>query len=155
MGFRDLHLFNLAMLGKQGWRILTRPDSLCARTLKGKYYHNSSFLSAKRKCNSSHTWQAILKGRQALKKGFIKLIGDGTSTQVWTDQWISRRQHIRYKPTNLCKLENYQSEPLDVDPMDGVRRLKRKKRPAGGGLKRKKIPPLTLSIGSASSDPNW
>ena len=88
MGFRDLHLFNLAMLGKQGWRILTRPDSLCARTLKGKYYHNSSFLSAKRKCNSSHTWQAILKGRQVLKKGLIKLIGDSTSTQVWTDQWI-------------------------------------------------------------------
>ena len=87
MGFRDLHLFNLAMLGK-GRRILTRPDSLCARTLKGKYYHNSSFLSAKRKCNSSHTWQAILKGRQVLKKGLIKLIGDSTSTQVWTDQWI-------------------------------------------------------------------
>ena len=80
MGFRDLHLFNLAMLGKQGWRLLTRHDSLCARTLKGKYYHNSSSLSAKRKRNSSHTWQAILKGRQVLEKGLIKLIGDGTST---------------------------------------------------------------------------
>jgi hypothetical protein len=42
MGFRNLHLINLAiaMLGKQGWRLLTRPDSLCARTLKGKYYHS-------------------------------------------------------------------------------------------------------------------
>jgi hypothetical protein len=46
------------------------------------------FLSAKRKRNSSHTWQAILKGRQVLEKGLIKLIGDGTSTQAWTDQWI-------------------------------------------------------------------
>ena len=40
-------------------------------------------------------------------------------------------QHIRCKPTNLCKLENYRSGPLDADLMDGVRGLKRKKR-AGG-----------------------
>ena len=60
------------------------------------------------------------------------------------------------KPINLCKLENYQSGQLDADPMDGVRGLKRKrKRPAGGGLKRKKIPPLTPFIGSASSGPDW
>ena len=64
------------------------------------------------------------------------------------------RQHIKCKPTNLCKLKNYQSGPLDADLMDGVRGLKRKKRPAGGGLKRKKIPPLTPSIGSASSGPD-
>ena len=35
MGFRDPHMFNLAMLGKHGWRFLTNPASLCARVLKG------------------------------------------------------------------------------------------------------------------------
>ena len=59
------------------------------------------------------------------------------------------------KSINLCKLRNYLSGPLDADPMDRVRGLKRKKRPAGKGLKRKKIPPLTSSIGSASSGPDW
>ena len=39
MGFRDLRNFNLAMLGKQGWRLMDKPDSLCARVLKGRYYH--------------------------------------------------------------------------------------------------------------------
>jgi hypothetical protein len=37
IGFRDFSLFNQAMSGKQGWRLLMRPNSLCARVLKGKY----------------------------------------------------------------------------------------------------------------------
>ena len=38
MGFRDLKLFNLAMLGKQGWRLIEDPNLLCARVLEGRYY---------------------------------------------------------------------------------------------------------------------
>jgi len=30
MGFKDLTAFNLAMLGKQGWKFVTEPDSLVA-----------------------------------------------------------------------------------------------------------------------------
>ena len=41
---------------------------------------------------------------------------------------ILKWQHIMCKPTNLYKLGNYQSGPLDVDPMDGMRGLKRKKK---------------------------
>jgi hypothetical protein len=49
MGFRDLRSFNLAILGKQGWRLITRPDSLCARVLKGRYFHDTDFMSDVRK----------------------------------------------------------------------------------------------------------
>jgi hypothetical protein len=38
MGFRELELFNLALLGKHGWRFLNNPDTLCSRVLKGRYY---------------------------------------------------------------------------------------------------------------------
>jgi hypothetical protein len=43
MRFCDLVLFNQAMLAKKGWRIITTPDSLCARVLKCKYYPNTDF----------------------------------------------------------------------------------------------------------------
>ena len=38
LGFKNLRDFNLAMLGKQGWKLVSRPDSLIARVLKAKYY---------------------------------------------------------------------------------------------------------------------
>jgi hypothetical protein len=34
MGFRDLHSFNLAMIAKQGWNIMTKPPTLVARLYK-------------------------------------------------------------------------------------------------------------------------
>ncbi|GJN25118.1 hypothetical protein PR202_gb12906 [Eleusine coracana subsp. coracana] len=88
MGFRDLQLFNKAMLGKQGWRLITRPSALCTKVIKGKYYPNGDFLSATRKRNSSDTWKAMVYGREVLRKGVIKRVGPGTSIDGWEDNWI-------------------------------------------------------------------
>jgi hypothetical protein len=34
LGFREIRIFNLAMLAKQGWRLIQNPDSLFAQVLK-------------------------------------------------------------------------------------------------------------------------
>jgi hypothetical protein len=88
MGFGDLPMFNKVMLGKQAWRIAVRPESLCARVLKGRYFHDSEFLAATRKKHASQTWRAILTGREVLKKGPIRRIGNGESMRIWEDKWI-------------------------------------------------------------------
>lgn len=46
MGCRDLKAFNLALLAKQGWRILKNPNSLVHRVYKEKYFAKDSFLHA-------------------------------------------------------------------------------------------------------------
>ena len=97
MGFRDFQLFNQAMLGKQGWRLLTRPESLCAMVLKGKYYSTCDFLSPTRKKRSSATWRAILHGREVLKRGLIKRVGPG-NINVWQDNWIPGLRSLKPVP---------------------------------------------------------
>lgn len=66
MGFRDYHSFNLALLGKHGWCLITNPTSLCARVLKGRYYPDTDFTRASVPHSDSATWCAIVAGREAL-----------------------------------------------------------------------------------------
>ncbi|KAL0433224.1 UNVERIFIED_CONTAM: putative mitochondrial protein [Sesamum latifolium] len=47
MGFRELKAVNRAMLAKQGWRLLTRPDGVLSQMLKAKYFPRTSFFEAK------------------------------------------------------------------------------------------------------------
>lgn len=82
MGFRELPLFNKAMLGKQGWRLTTRPDTLCSRVIKGKYFLNVDFMAATKKKRSSEVWRAMLYGRDVSSNGLIKRVGPGSSINV-------------------------------------------------------------------------
>uniref|UniRef100_A0A0A9C726 Reverse transcriptase zinc-binding domain-containing protein n=1 Tax=Arundo donax TaxID=35708 RepID=A0A0A9C726_ARUDO len=78
MGFRDLHCFNIAMLAKQVWRLLSESDSLCARVMRARYYPDRKLLNAKQKSGSSYTWQSVLAGLQCFKRGCIWRVVDGT-----------------------------------------------------------------------------
>ena len=84
------------MLGKQGWRLTVRPDSLCAKVLKGKYYSNVDvdFLSATRRRRSSETWRSILYGKDALLKGLIKRVGP-REFNTWKENWIPGLQSLK------------------------------------------------------------
>ena len=78
------------MLAKQGWRLLTRPSSLCARVMKARYYPNSSILQADFQAGISYAWRSVLKGIKLLKQGLIKRVGDGSTINIWLDPWLPR-----------------------------------------------------------------
>ncbi|KAL5575135.1 hypothetical protein UlMin_016834 [Ulmus minor] len=90
MGFRDLRLFNKAILAKQAWRIHTHPTSLAARVLQGFYFHQSSFLQVKARSSSSFVWRSILWGRELYKQGLRHKIGSGRDTFIYHDGWLPR-----------------------------------------------------------------
>ena len=95
MGFRDIELFNLALLARQAWRLLQEPNSLSARILKAVYYPSVSILDAELGKNPSQVWRSLVEGRDTLKLGLIKRIGSGAETNIWTDHWIPRDFKLR------------------------------------------------------------
>lgn len=59
LGFKDLHDFNVSMLGKQGWRLLNNQTSLVSRVYKARYYPRCDFLNASIGNNPSFVWRSI------------------------------------------------------------------------------------------------
>lgn len=95
MGFWDLECFNLAMLAKQAWRLVTDPDSLLSRILKARYYPRGTYFTADVGERPSHTWRGILAARNGLSQGLRKRIGNGLDTAIWGDFWVPPRSSSR------------------------------------------------------------
>ncbi|XP_035551759.1 uncharacterized protein LOC118349911 [Juglans regia] len=88
LGFRDLRCFNLALLSKQGWRILQNPTSLVAQVLKQKYFNKGDLLEAKLGTRPSFAWRGIHASLTLLKKCLIWRVGNGQKINIWQDRWI-------------------------------------------------------------------
>jgi hypothetical protein len=102
LGFRDIELFNLALLARQGWRILKNPDTLSARVLKAVYFPGTDFLKAELGSHPSKVWRSIMEGKEVLAQGLIRRIGTGATTHAWFDNWIPRDGALR----PVCSLTN-------------------------------------------------
>jgi hypothetical protein len=59
MGFKNLSAFNLAMLGKQGWKLQTDTESRVSRLFKARYYPHSNYLASSIGHNPSYVWRSI------------------------------------------------------------------------------------------------
>ncbi|VVA31183.1 PREDICTED: reverse mRNAase, partial [Prunus dulcis] len=66
LGFGNLHAFNLALLAKQGWRLLQNPDSLITRVLKAKYFPTRSFLETAVSPHASVVWKSLCEARTVI-----------------------------------------------------------------------------------------
>ena len=115
MGFRDLRDFNLAMLAKQGWRMLQDHDSLLSKCFKARYFPRSTFLEAKVSPGCFYVWRSLVAALPILKAGYYGRVGNGSSISVMGDKWIPNY------PTNkvlhpIHKLANAMTISELIDP---------------------------------------
>jgi hypothetical protein len=73
MGFRNIEVFNTALLAKQGWRILQAQDA----------------------------WLSIFNARKVLERGLMWRVGNGDNIQIWQDKWIPKP--TTYKIQSPCE----------------------------------------------------
>lgn len=94
MGFHQFNDFNLALLAKLSWRILTTPDSLWVRVLKSRYFPDTTFMNARSGASPSWIWNSILAGRHLMSPGICTQIGNALNTSIWCDNWVPNFPHL-------------------------------------------------------------
>ncbi|KAH1033459.1 hypothetical protein J1N35_045633 [Gossypium stocksii] len=87
LGFRDIHLFNLALLRRQVWRLINNKDTLCYKVLSSNYFPAGNTFNSKKVDRASFTWRSIAAAANALKDGFGWQVGCGDRINIRTDNW--------------------------------------------------------------------
>ena len=95
MGFKDLALFNDALLAIQAWRLLHHKESLFCQIFKSKIFPNCSIMKAAYSSTGSYAWHSILKCHDVLLKGARWRVGSGELIGVWLDSWLPSCKHPR------------------------------------------------------------
>uniref|UniRef100_A0A803PX49 C2H2-type domain-containing protein n=1 Tax=Cannabis sativa TaxID=3483 RepID=A0A803PX49_CANSA len=84
MGFRD---FNLALLAKQGWRLLTCESGLVGKIFKARYFANGNFLRESLGNNPSYIWRVYWNPKLWLRRG-LRSVGSGSQVNILHDPWL-------------------------------------------------------------------
>lgn len=88
MGFKDLSMFNMALLTKHGWWIMIELSTLLHQILKARYFPTTNFFNAKLSAALSFTWRGLWEARKLLMEGYKWQIGYGKTINLWIDYWL-------------------------------------------------------------------
>lgn len=88
LGLRNFHDFNLALLGKQGWRFVSRLQSLKSKVFNARYFLGGYFLDAKLGNNPSFVWCSIWEAKNVVMTGSRWKLGSGDRVRVCGQPWF-------------------------------------------------------------------
>ena len=82
--FRDLQDFNTAILAKQFWGLIDKPDYLFSKVFKGRCFRNLDPLDHLRFYSSSYVWWSICSTRSLVKRANKK---NGNMAVYFSMKW--------------------------------------------------------------------
>ncbi|MBA0572066.1 hypothetical protein Golob_002430, partial [Gossypium lobatum] len=82
--FRDIRLFNIALLSRQVWRLLTINNTLCYDVLSSKYFPEGDIFQSKKVDKSLFTWNSIATvARTVYERKVHELLTRGSFLNKW------------------------------------------------------------------------
>ncbi|KAL8121558.1 hypothetical protein AgCh_018338 [Apium graveolens] len=117
LGFRNLHDFNVAQLGKQGCRLIMNPQSVVSRVFQARYYPNGTFLSAGLGNSPSFIWRSVLEAQVLLKRVMYRRVGDGSRVSIKLDPWLPNEED-QYVHSTSESIEGQMVSSLMVPGVD-------------------------------------
>lgn len=113
LGFHDLESFNLALLAKQLWQIIYKPNSLVAMAFKESYFKNNNILKASERGNVSMIWQSLIVARRIIHASARWRLKNGSSIKILKDKWIPTVTTFKFKyPISMLHEDAYVHELL-------------------------------------------
>lgn len=97
-GFREMQSFNRAILANMAARVMSEPNALWVRVLKGLYFPNNSLMQASSGNRASWAWASLLEGRNVIQYQGIWTLGDGQTIQCFQDPWVPIQRSFRVRP---------------------------------------------------------
>ena len=88
IGFRDLHQFNDALLGKQVWHLFHEKETLSYKVFNTKYFPSSDIFGVVLNPRCSFAWKSIKQVREMISNGARWRIEDGKDIWIWQHRWI-------------------------------------------------------------------
>ncbi|KAK2421555.1 cyanogenic beta-glucosidase [Trifolium repens] len=109
LGVRDLRKVNISLLAKWRWRLLFNEGEIWKLILEAKYGNNiiGSFVSAEvgGVRDASLWWKAITRidgETRWFTDSLRKKVGNGVTTQFWSDVWVGSRPLKEVFPRPFC-----------------------------------------------------
>ncbi|WZZ49660.1 hypothetical protein YC2023_049767 [Brassica napus] len=90
-----------------------------------KYCKNAHFRSVICSPSASHGWRGLLLGPELLVSRLRNAIGNGISTNLWKEAWISTKSQLR--PFGPCREQNQDMIVADLLTHDSSCWIKKKK----------------------------
>lgn len=110
LGLKDIEDFNMALLAKQVWRLITKPNILMSKVVKAKYFSDSKIFKETTKTRDSWMWRSWNEAKTLLKDGSCWKVGNEINIRIRDDKWFNDGQwekHFTFKPEN-CSLQKGQ-----------------------------------------------
>ncbi|KAL4310628.1 hypothetical protein GQ457_01G034890 [Hibiscus cannabinus] len=127
VGFRNLSQFNVALLAKQCWRLVTQPNCLMAKILKARYYPQTDFLNSSLGSSPSYVWRSLWSAKGLILQGMGWCIGSGHHVNIWRDLWLPgphggvvRGHSINHNYTLVSDLIDAQSATWKVEVLNDI-----------------------------------